>query len=129
MVICKYRYQAKDMDDNIKTIVEEVKKYFDVKQTEIIERFDKVDQKFEQIDQRFDKVDQKFSKVDERFDKLENKIQTVFEQVVANTEDLAIVKSDLGTIKHELKRKVSYDEFAALEQRVIAIESKMAKVN
>lgn len=111
------------MDENIKTVIEETKKYFDAKEAETMRHFDA---KQAETVKRIDALQTETAR---QFDEVKDKIQIVFEQVVANTEDLAIVKSDLGTIKHELKQKVSYDEFAALEQRVIAIESKMAKVS
>ncbi|MCX6758303.1 MAG: hypothetical protein NTX14_01185 [Candidatus Nealsonbacteria bacterium] len=75
------------------------------------QRFDQIDQRFEKIDQRFDQIDQRFEKIDQRFEKIED--------------DLTIVKTDLGSIKQDLKNKVSYDEFAALEKRVIFLESKI----
>jgi predicted nucleic acid-binding Zn-ribbon protein len=74
------------------------------------QRFEKIDQRFEKIDQRFDQIDQRFDQIDQRFEKIEG--------------DLTIIKTDLGSIKQDLKRKVSYDEFAALEKRVISLESK-----
>ena len=40
-------------------------------------------------------------------------------------EDMAVVKTDLEFIKSALKKKVDYDEFAALERRVIVLESKL----
>jgi DNA repair exonuclease SbcCD ATPase subunit len=67
--------------------------------------------KLEEHDQRFDQVDQRLDKVDQRLDKIDG--------------DLEIIKSDLGIVKQDLKQKVSYDEFASLEQRVIHLEAKV----
>ena len=69
-------------------------------------------EKLEEHDQRFDQIDQRFEKIDQRFEKIED--------------DLTIIKTDLGSIKQDLKGKVSYDEFAALEKRVILLESKIS---
>jgi chromosome segregation ATPase len=76
------------------------------------EKLEEHDQRFDQIDQRFEKIDQRFEKIDQRFEKIED--------------DLTIIKTDLGSIKQDLKGKVSYDEFAALEKRVILLESKIS---
>jgi hypothetical protein len=46
---------------------------------------------------------------------------------VANSRDLEIVKKDLTFIKQDLKRKVDYDEFSALEKRVLALENRQQK--
>ena len=67
---------------------------------------------------------------------LKSEIQMVAEQVVTNTEKLIehdakfdsiestleTVKLDLEFIKRELKQKVNYDEFAALEKRLSMLE-------
>ena len=39
--------------------------------------------------------------------------------------DMMIVKTDIGFIKGDLKRKVDYDEFIALERRMSAVEAKI----
>jgi DNA-binding ferritin-like protein len=71
-------------------------------------------------------------------EKIEDKISTVGEQVVSNTEKvtalqedmnevkdtLEIIKLDIEFIKKELKQKVSWDEFTALEKRVSLLEAK-----
>lgn len=53
------------------------------------------------------------------------KSDTIIEQVVKLSEDMTIVKQDLSFIKNELKRKVDYEEFSVLEQRVAKLESKV----
>ena len=53
-----------------------------------------------------------------RFDNIE----TILEK---HTERLDNIEMTLEFIKHELKQKVGRDEFAALEQRVMRIESRM----
>lgn len=42
-------------------------------------------------------------------------------------EDMGIVKTDIEFMKGGLKRKVDYDEFQALEKRMVAVESKIRK--
>ncbi len=42
--------------------------------------------------------------------------------MIAMKKDIEIMKADISTIKYELKRKVSWDEFEALEKRVLILE-------
>lgn len=72
---------------------------------------------------------------------LKSDFRVVAEQVGSNTEkieslreDMQYVKGTLDTmkldvefIKHELKQKVSRDEFAALEYRLSILETKVAQ--
>jgi len=44
--------------------------------------------------------------------------------MIAMKRDIEIMKADISTIKYELKRKVSWDEFEALEKRVLILEKK-----
>lgn len=60
---------------------------------------------------------------------VKKKGDATFEAVGALTEDVAILKEDmvfvkgeLGLIRNELKEKVSRDEFALLEKRVLSLE-------
>ena len=46
-------------------------------------------------------------------------------EVAKLREDNAIIKMDLGIIKNHLKKKVDYDEFTLLEQRVSVLEAKV----
>lgn len=42
--------------------------------------------------------------------------------IVEMKKDIEIIKADIAAIKFELKRKVSWDEFEALEKRVLVLE-------
>ena len=69
---------------------------------------------------------------------LDHKIKIVSEGVIANSETLGVVKLqgesnaetleviklDIEFIKHELKQKISRDEFAFLEKRVSLLEGR-----
>lgn len=115
---------------------EESKKHFDRKTEEAKRHFDrKTEEAKRHFDEKTEETKRHFGIVAER---MEDKIQTVGEQVAANTEKLeehsqrfnkiddtlGIIKMDIEFIKHELKQKVSYDEFTALEKRVSMLESK-----
>ncbi len=45
-------------------------------------------------------------------------------EMIAMKKDMEIMKADISTIKYELRRKVSWDEFEALEKRVLILEKK-----
>jgi len=47
-------------------------------------------------------------------------------QTKGNTETLEVIKLDIEFIKHELKQKISRDEFAFLEKRVSLLECRVA---
>ena len=44
--------------------------------------------------------------------------------IMAMKKDIEIIKTDVSSIKYELKRKVNRDEFEALEKRVLFLEKK-----
>ena len=54
------------------------------------------------------------------------KIENLQKDVSRIKDDVEIIKLDIEFIKHELKQKVSRDEFAALEKRVSMLEAKQS---
>lgn len=69
----------------------------------------------------------KFGSLAEMQEEQGKKIDLLFEMVAQNTEDIAIIKSDISFIKKELKHKVDLDEFEALEKRVLFLEKKLKR--
>jgi len=51
-------------------------------------------------------------------------IEIIKTEMIAMKKDIEIMKADISTIKYELRRKVSWDEFEALEKRVLLLEKK-----
>ncbi len=49
------------------------------------------------------------------------------EMIGSMAEDIAVIKTDVEFIKSALKKKVDYDEFAALERRMSLVESKIRR--
>jgi len=47
---------------------------FDKLRTEMVERFDAVDQRFDAVDQRFDAIDQRFDSVDQRLSGVDQRL-------------------------------------------------------
>ena len=88
----------------------------------ISNRLDGMDKKFNKVDERFDKIDEKFNKVDERFDKIDERFEGIDERLDNMQADMNTVKSDVFDIKYDLRQKVSYDDFAKMEKRVLKLE-------
>ena len=139
---------AKRTDEKIAGFTDEIKRHFGVvvegledqikliaeghmdttrRLDSIDNRMDKMDGRFDGIDNRLDKMDGRFDGIDNRLDVAGEKLDFISEKTVANSQDLGIVKNDLNFIKQDLKRKVDYDEFAALEKRVLALENRGQK--
>jgi hypothetical protein len=60
----------------------------------------------------------------EQYLSLDNKLDGVVEIVGKLAEDMTVVKQNIEFIKGDLKKKVDYDEFSALERRVAVLERK-----
>ncbi len=56
---------------------------------------------------------------------IQQQLVVLREMVAKNTEDIEIIKIDIGLMKRELRRKVDIDEFELLEKRVIFLERKL----
>lgn len=64
---------------------------FEGLKTEMILRFERVDDKFDRVDEQFKRVDEQFKRVDERFEQVEKRFEQVdqrFEQVDQRFEKL-----------------------------------------
>lgn len=49
------------------------------------------------------------------------------DMIASMKEDIEIIKTDIEFIKSGLKKKVDYEEFSALEKRLVLLESKMRR--
>ncbi|MFA6376083.1 MAG: hypothetical protein WCX69_01630 [Candidatus Paceibacterota bacterium] len=144
-------FLKKYFDENDRKITDfkdEIKRHFDVVaedleskiqlvaegHLDINRRLDGIDGHLGEIDGRLDGIDNRLYGIDGRLDGIDGrlegidgKIVALSEQVAANTEDLTIIKGGLNIIKQDLKKKVDYDDFAALERRALALESRPAQ--
>lgn len=66
--------------------------------------------------------------VAETLEDIQKQLIALREMVAKNTEDIEVIKADISSIKFELKRKVSWDEFETLEKRVSALEKKVKDI-
>lgn len=59
-----------------------------------------------------------------RFDRIDKKLDQHTEMLGVLMVDVSILKDDMQIVKKELKKKVDYDEFLSLVQRVNKLEAK-----
>jgi len=85
---------------------------------QLINKKERFEVLLEDMDGKIDIIAEQSVLHTKRFDNIE----TILEK---HTERLDNIEMTLEFIKHELKQKVGRDEFAALEQRVMRIESRM----
>ena len=100
-------------EQDIKQFSEEIKRYFD--------------EKSEESKRHFDVVAEDISSKLESVAELASDIPDIKEMVVKNTEDIEVMKTDIEIIKQGLRRKVDVEDFAVLEKRVTALESKLQR--
>ena len=55
---------------------------------------------------------------------LHNKVDRMSNDLTSIKGDVEVIKMDIEIIKHELKNKISRDEFAVLERRVALLENR-----
>jgi chromosome segregation ATPase len=72
----------------------------------------------EDINGKFDFVAEHISGHTTTLEKVVNKLDKI-------EEDVSVIKLDIEFIKHELKQKISRDEFSALEKRLSLLENKI----
>ena len=58
---------------------------------------------------------------------IQEQLIAIRDMVVKNTEDIEIIKMNIGIIKSDLKEKVNRDEFAVLEKRLYLLEKKVQR--
>ncbi len=73
----------------------------------------------------------KVSAIGEQFSSLHNDVREIKKTLNSNTEmvgklivDVTVIKGDIQEIKTDVKQKIDRTEFARLEKRVLAIESR-----
>lgn len=69
--------------------------------------------------------DSKVEAIGEQYFDIKKTLDSHTEIIVSTKEDIEIIKLDIEFIKNELKKKVDWDEFAALEKRVALVESRL----
>ena len=93
-------------DLNFKEAVKEIKRHFDV----VIED-----------------VKDEIKIIAEQYTDVKKTLNSHTEMIGSLAEDVAVIKTDVEFIKGALKKKVDYDEFAALERRLSLLESKVRR--
>ncbi len=102
-------------NENLKQFKDEVIKHFDEKTKETKRHFDVsaegLSSQIKTVAEQVASNTEKLEEHDQRFDKID--------------ETLEVIKLDIEFIKSGLKKKVDYEEFAALEKRLSVLESKL----
>jgi len=106
------------MDREFGVILEDIRSDFKVFGETLLEVKKKGDDTFEVVGEL--KEDVAILKEDVSI--LKEDVSILKEDVSILKEDMVFVKEELGLIRNELKEKVSRDEFALLEKRVLSLE-------
>ncbi len=93
------------------------KKKINKKEPSLLDRYSKM--VLEGIDSKLDLVVKGHQGLDKKIDIVDKKVDGLHEEMNYKFE---LVLDELRLIRNELKEKVSRDEFALLEKRVIALE-------
>lgn len=117
------KFEAK-FDQNRRELKEEIKEMFDAQGQKLEQKLEQqLEQKLEQkLDLKFGVMKKELeTKIDSKFEEaqnfmgvlvedLEDEIKIVTEMVVQNSDDIAVIKNDIGEIKEALKGKVDRSE-------------------
>src|SRR5512138_3715173 len=79
----------------------------------------------EDSDAKFQLLAEQYGSINEKLASHSEVLASHAEKLDALAGDMAIVKQDVQFLKGALKKKVDYDEFEALEKRVLSLEAKM----
>jgi len=74
-----------------------------------------------------EETNSQFQLMGEQFQGINNALETHAQMLGSIMEDVSIIKSDVQFLKVDLKKKVDYEEFNALVNRVSLLESKARK--
>lgn len=77
---------------------------------------------FRQLGVLIEHVDEKVGLIAEQHGDIRKILDSHTEMIGNLAVDVSLIKDDISFIKNSLKKKVDYDEFAALERRVLLLE-------
>ena len=103
-----------------KEMIKEIKRHFDV----VIED---VKGEIKIIAEQYTDVKKTLNSHTELLNSHTELLNSHTEMIGSMAEDIAVIKTDVEFIKSALKKKVDYDEFAALERRMSLVESKIRR--
>lgn len=102
----------------------EMKRYLGALNEQNNENMKVIKEGFQIINHRLDNHDKKFDSIDKKQDLHTEMIGTLMQDVSVLKDDVSTLKDDMQIVKKELKKKVDYDEFLSLVQRVNKLEAK-----
>jgi chromosome segregation ATPase len=113
--------------DNFKKEFVEFKGETNTKFETISKRLNKIDGRLDKIENRLDKIESRLDEIENRLGKVENRITAASKDTENLKNDMIIVKSELASIKNNLKQKTDIERFEQLEQRVMLLEKLIVK--
>lgn len=90
----------------------------------IMRKLGEHDEQFRLADERHKGVMRKLEEHDTQFRHVDEQFRTVHVTLGGLKEDLEIIKGDIAMIKVDVRKRVTYDEFAMLAKRVALLEKK-----
>ncbi len=124
---------------NVAYSEQEMKRYLGALNEQNNETLKTIKEGFHIVNRKLDGHDKKFDFIEGKLDRIEKTVDLHTEILKEHTvkldshtemignimEDVSVLKDDMQIVKKELKKKVDYDEFLSLVQRVIKIEAKI----
>ena len=118
--------QTDEIETRFSKHTQNLEKKFDTQTKDLKEDFHRMGGfLLDEFDKRLSIVAESFTGLRDSHQRLEKKVDATFEMTGKLSEDMIVVKDELGMIRNELKAKVDRDEFVSLEKRVIFLERKM----
>lgn len=110
-----------------KNILREIKRHFNVVTEKIEDKISLVAEQYGDIKKDISGIKQTLDSHTDMIVSMKEDIETTKIDMADTKKDVEIIKSDIEFIKGGLKKKVDYEEFLALEKRLVLLESKMRR--
>lgn len=104
---------------------DEMKRYIGALSESQTEQLKTIKEGFQIINRKLDEHGKILNSHTEMIGVLMEDVSVLKDDVAVLKDDVAVLKDDMQIVKKELKKKVDYDEFMALVQRVNKLESKI----
>lgn len=114
------KMKKQDANLTIQKALKEVKRHFDVVVDDLKDEIKIIAEQHGDIKKTLDSHTEMIGSMKEDIEVMKSDITTT-------KTDVEIIKSDIEFIKGPLKKKVDYDEFAALERRMSLLEAKVRR--
>ncbi|MBI1754817.1 hypothetical protein HYR65_00860 [Candidatus Azambacteria bacterium] len=113
----------KDVKRHISTLSEDFKNQVKI----VAEQYVDIKKDIGRIKETLDSHTETLNAHTEMIGSMKEDIEVMKVDIATTKTDVEIIKTDVEFIKGGLKKKVDYDEFAALERRLVLVESKVRR--